>query len=87
MEIIFVRHGESVANVANEKGKSYDADNIHLTQKGIEQAKKTGEYINKVFGKMDIVIMSPMLRCAETTELIFGISTTVFVIEITKNRG
>ncbi len=40
MKIIFIRHGESVANVANEKEKSYDVDNIHLTQKGIEQAHK-----------------------------------------------
>lgn len=70
MEIIFVRHGESIANVANEKGTNYDATNIHLTNLGIKQAKITGEYIKKTFGKFDKIITSPMLRCAETTELI-----------------
>ena len=70
MEIVFVRHGESIANVAREKGISYDPSNIHLTPKGIEQAKQTGIYLSKTFPKFDIVIMSPMLRCAETTELI-----------------
>lgn len=70
MEIVFVRHGESIANVANEKGTAYDSSNIHLTSKGIEQAKQTGIYLSKTFPKFDIVIMSPMLRCAETTELI-----------------
>lgn len=67
MEIVFVRHGESIANVAN--GKSYDPYNVYLTEKGIKQAAKTGQYL-QLFGKFDIVIMSPMLRCAETTEQI-----------------
>lgn len=72
MEIVFVRHGESIGNVANEKGINYDPTNINLTNLGIKQAKETGLYIKKTFGKFDKVITSPMLRCAETTELILG---------------
>ena len=32
MEIIFVRHGESTQNVANNKCLAYDASNIILTK-------------------------------------------------------
>jgi broad specificity phosphatase PhoE len=69
MEIVFVRHGESIGNVAKEKGTSYDASNICLTSKGVEQATQTGKYL-EIFGNFDVVITSPMLRCAETTEII-----------------
>jgi broad specificity phosphatase PhoE len=69
MEIIFVRHGESIANVSDDN--SYDPQNIYLTSDGIKQCKKTGKYL-KVFGNLDIVIISPMLRCAETTEIILN---------------
>jgi broad specificity phosphatase PhoE len=72
MEIIFVRHGESIANVAKEKGTSYDATNIPLTPKGIKQATQTSIHLSKIFNKFDIVITSPMLRCAETTEIILA---------------
>ena len=54
MEIVFVRHGESIGNVAKEKGTSYDASNICLTSKGVEQATQTGKYL-EIFGNFDVV--------------------------------
>lgn len=70
VKIIFVRHGESTQNVAGEKGESYDAKNIVLTDKGIEQAKKTGTYLSKTFGKFDKVYSSPVTRCVQTSNII-----------------
>jgi broad specificity phosphatase PhoE len=70
VKIIFVRHGESTENIALEKGKSYDPDNIVLTDLGIEQATKTGKYLTKTFGKFDKVFSSPVTRCVQTSNLI-----------------
>lgn len=69
MEIIFVRHGESIANVSDDN--LLDPQNIYLTKEGQNQCKQTGKYL-KIFGSFDTVIISPMLRCAETTELILN---------------
>lgn len=69
MEIIFVRHGESIANVTDDN--TFDPQNIFLTENGKQQCKKTGKYL-RIFENFDIVIMSPMLRCAETAELILN---------------
>ena len=70
VKIMFVRHGESTQNVAGEKGESYDAKNIVLTDKGIEQAKKTGTYLFKTYGKFDKVYSSPVTRCMQTSNII-----------------
>jgi broad specificity phosphatase PhoE len=68
VKIIFVRHGEATHNIAvNER---YDTANIVLTDKGREQATKTGEYLNKVFGKFDEIYTSPLTRCVQTSDLI-----------------
>ena len=40
-KIIFVRHGESTENKAIKDGKSYDKNNIVITDKGKNQAIKT----------------------------------------------
>jgi broad specificity phosphatase PhoE len=66
MEIVFVRHGQSTANVARQKNKRYDPKETVLTSKGIKQAKKTGKFL-KIFGKFDVVISSIMPRCIQTT--------------------
>lgn len=87
MEIVFVRHGESIANVAN--GKAYDPYNVCLTEHGVKQAEKTGHFL-QVFGKFDVVIMSPMLRVAETTEQIvntLGYSGNVVIDDRLIERG
>ena len=72
IKIIFIRHGESTENIAREEtGKAYDPNNIILTTKGEEQAKKTGKYLSKTFGnKFDCVISSPITRCVQTSNII-----------------
>lgn len=70
VKIIFVRHGESTENVANTSGEAYDFNNIVLTTKGEEQARKTGKYLSNTFGKFDCVISSPITRCIQTSNLI-----------------
>ncbi len=70
--IIFVRHGESTENVAHKNGNTYDKSKIVLTDKGKKQAKQTGEYLYKVFGKFDKVYTSPAKRCMQTSEIIIN---------------
>jgi len=71
-KIIFVRHGESTENIATITGKSYDKDKIVLTKLGEEQAKITGEYLYKTFGKFDKVYTSPVTRCVQTADIIIN---------------
>ena len=68
--IIFVRHGESSENIAMHNGKSYDKNNIVLTDKGKKQAKLTGHYLYDIFGKFDQVYSSPATRCVQTGNII-----------------
>ena len=52
MEIIFVRHGESVGNFSLANNIDYDINNDKLTELGKKQAIKTGNILiknNKVF--------------------------------------
>lgn len=65
-KFIFVRHGQSHANAS---GLIADA-NSPLTEKGIEQARKTGyEIIDK---NIKLIICSPYLRAQQTAETIAG---------------
>ena len=68
--IIFVRHGQSTENKASTDNKSYDPNNIKLTDEGKKQAMITGKYLYKVFGKFDKVYSSPATRCKETANII-----------------
>ena len=69
-KIIFVRHGESTENKASTDNKSYDPNNIKLTDEGKKQAMITGKYLYKIFGKFDKVYSSPATRCKETANMI-----------------
>ena len=69
-KIIFVRHGESTENKASKDNNSYDKNNITLTNEGKKQAKITGEYLYKIFGKFDKVYSSPATRCINTANII-----------------
>jgi len=68
-QIVFVRHGESTQNFAEDFGKEYDINNIVLTKKGIHQAEITGKYLKKIYGKFDIIYSSPITRCVETSKI------------------
>ena len=69
-KIIFVRHGESTQNKEYRDNKSYDKNNIKLTDEGKKQAMITGKYLYKIFGKFDKVYSSPAIRCVETANII-----------------
>ena len=60
--LILIRHGESVANVANDNSDSKDTD---LTPLGLEQATKLKPILAKYF-TIDFVFSSPALRCLKT---------------------
>jgi len=64
MKVFFVRHGQTQANVEQRPYKDIKEP---LTEKGILQAKKAGEYL-KQFGKFDLVISSPATRSIQTAE-------------------
>lgn len=62
--LIFIRHGETNYNIA---GKFTGQQEAHLTEKGIEDAKKKSTCINK---KFDYIYRSPLIRTQETLEAI-----------------
>ena len=66
MKVFFVRHGETQANVERRAYKNIQEP---LTQNGISQAIKAGNYL-KTFGKFDLVISSPATRSIQTAEYI-----------------
>ena len=67
-KILFVRHGESEANVrgvfAGQK------DDSPLTENGRQQAKEVGELLTSRGISIDRVISSPLIRARETAEII-----------------
>jgi broad specificity phosphatase PhoE len=67
---VFVRHGESTQNVAEQLGTNYDINNIKLTEKGKTQAEITGKFLKDVFNKFDVIYSSPIKRCIETANII-----------------
>lgn len=62
-KLYFVRHGQSLWNVAN---KICGATDIALTDKGHEQAIKTGEKIIELGIKADEIWYSPLMRARDT---------------------
>lgn len=67
---VFIRHGESTQNVAEELGTHYDINNIKLTEKGKQQSRITGKFLKDIFKKFDIIYTSPIKRCIETANII-----------------
>jgi broad specificity phosphatase PhoE len=67
-KILFVRHGESEANV---KGVfAGQKDDSPLTENGKQQAKVVGELLISRGISIDRVISSPLIRAKETAEII-----------------
>ncbi len=65
MEILFVRHGESEANVLD---LMYGSSDYKLTEKGKEQAKKAGKIIKHMGFIPDALFVSSLTRTHETLE-------------------
>ena len=65
VKIIFIRHGESEKNVLNMSSHSLD---MHpLTEKGRKEVRKI---VEKFSDKIDIILVSPVLRARETAEIL-----------------
>jgi probable phosphoglycerate mutase len=68
--IVFVRHGEADNNVKRLlAGRHIES---HLTERGIEQVKDTGQHLRKL--KIDRVYVSPVTRTVETAKIICKIN-------------
>ncbi len=63
MEILFVRHGESEANVLD---LMYGSSDYTLTEKGKDQAKSAGKIIDMMGFKPDYIYVSTLKRTHET---------------------
>lgn len=68
--IAFVRHGEADNNVKRLLvGRHIES---HLTERGIQQVKDTGQHLRKL--KIDRVYVSPVTRAIETAKIICKIN-------------
>lgn len=68
--IAFVRHGEADNNVKRLLvGRHIES---HLTERGIQQVKDTGQHLKKL--KIDRVYVSPVTRTIETAKIICEIN-------------
>ncbi|RPI83283.1 MAG: histidine phosphatase family protein, partial [Nitrosopumilales archaeon] len=68
--IAFVRHGEADNNVKRLLvGRHIES---HLTERGIQQVKDTGQHLKKL--KIDRVYVSPVTRAIETAKIICEIN-------------
>lgn len=65
--IVFIRHGESEANVDRAITARVPDHAVHLTAKGREQALKCGEMLAEIVGENSVsFIVSPYVRTRET---------------------
>ena len=70
-ELYFVRHGESLWNLEDKICGATDAP---LTEKGREQAVKTGKVIAESGIRADMILYSPLQRAADTARAISEIT-------------
>lgn len=75
MEVLVVRHGQSVADI--ERRLEGRAD-FPLTELGCKQAEKVAKWISEKY-RQDIILSSPLKRAAKTAEYI-GTETGIKVI-------
>lgn len=66
MELLVVRHGQSIADLEDRHEGRAD---FELTELGCRQAKCAAEWINEHY-KLDVILSSPLKRAAKTAEFI-----------------
>lgn len=69
MKLLIMRHGEA------ESLQVYDEDRC-LTEKGIEQASQTAEWLKEQYGSVDFAMVSPFKRTLQT---FFTVKDTVSI--------
>jgi len=68
MKIIFMRHGESIANLINEFSNT--GWKHGLTDLGIQQAFENARVVNKNYKNIKMIYTSPLKRAVETANII-----------------
>jgi broad specificity phosphatase PhoE len=68
MKFLFVRHGESIANIENVFSNT--GYKHGLTGKGRHQAENLSEVISANYPKIDAIYCSPLQRAVETAEIL-----------------
>ncbi|WP_235885767.1 histidine phosphatase family protein [Paenibacillus cymbidii] len=66
MELLVVRHGQSVADI---EGRFEGRADFALTDRGVEQSKRVADWINDHY-KPDAILSSPLKRAKTTAETI-----------------
>ena len=77
LELYIIRHGQSMGNAGYPDGAVLTEKEKHdpvLTEKGIYQAQKAGEYLSNT--EFDAVFSSAMLRAVQTATEIIGFQKT-----------
>jgi len=80
-KLYLVRHGESILNFQKEWYEKFNTDklrvdinkrdiDIELTEEGKRQAATVGKELNRRKEKIDVVFISPAVRCRQTAESI-----------------
>lgn len=70
--LVLVRHTESVGNITTVPAQlNLSTHQYPLTEKGLEQAKITGEYLRKNLKKFDAYFTSYYQRSVQTMELLY----------------
>lgn len=85
MKLIFVRHGESEANVGIRR---FGTEDTKITPNGKEQARKVGKELKEKY-KIDMIFCSPFKRCVQTLENILEenpIQVPVFMSKLIEER-
>lgn len=66
MEILVVRHGQSIADIENRHEGRAD---FQLTELGLRQAESVAKWIKENY-KLDVILSSPLKRASKTAEYI-----------------
>lgn len=68
MRLIFIRHG--LAQAKKKEDTDLDDFRRELTSAGIRQTRRLARRYRKLFKDMDVLYTSPLLRAAQTAEII-----------------
>ena len=66
-ELIVVRHGESVGNVA---GIAQGRDDYPLTERGVKQARAAARMVRDLGWTPEEIVTSPVARCIDTAAIL-----------------
>jgi len=87
MKLIFVRHGETDANVGGILQGKLEST---LTEKGEKQSREVGKKLKEKYPKIDLVFCSPLKRTVETLNTIleeYPIECEVLMSNLIEERG